>query len=191
MSSPSPARRSRAASVALLAAAFWSCALLAHPAVAQRPEPPIPDTASGTPAPPAGVAPAVPPVYRAGGPAAEVQAAEKKRLEATVAGDPDLLGRLLGDDLVYTHASGAVDGKESLLAALRSGRLRYLALDPVGEPAVRVLGDGVAMISGRASYRVRNNGQDLAFNGRFLAVYARRHGSWLLVAYQSTRLPQP
>jgi uncharacterized protein DUF4440 len=161
-------------------------ALLLLPALAaaQKPEPPVPETV-----------PAAPENYRqparepARDPAAAVRAFERQRFDAMVKGDTALLGRMLGDDLTYTHSTGAVDTKATFLASLTSGKLRYLALNPDGVEA-RVYGDA-AVLSGRIDMKVVSEGKELTIPARYTSVYARRHGRWELVAWQSTRLPQP
>jgi hypothetical protein len=151
---------------------------LPAPGAAQRPEPPVPDT---TPAPPAS--------YTGGSVSTRIKALERERFDAMVKGDRTLLARILSDDLTYTHATGEVDTKASLLQSLASGKLRYLAITP-GEVEVKALGDATAVVTGRADFKVVAEGKELAFPVRFTSVYTRHRGSWLLAAWQSTRLPQ-
>ncbi|HZF10863.1 MAG TPA: nuclear transport factor 2 family protein [Thermoanaerobaculia bacterium] len=143
----------------------------------QPPEPPVPET---EPARPAGY----------GDPTAGVKAVELQRFATMVKGDTAVLERVLGDDLTYTHSTGAVDTKASFLASLQSGKLRYLALKPDGVEA-RVYAGAAAVVTGRIEMRVVSDGKEVTFPARFTSVYAKRHGRWLLVAWQSTRLPQP
>jgi hypothetical protein len=56
---------------------------------------------------------------------AAVLAAQKERMQAMVRGDVEALSRLLPDDLTYTHASGVIDTKASLLSSIQSGKLKY------------------------------------------------------------------
>src|SRR5207244_6562206 len=77
---------------------------LAIPATAQKPEPPVPETVPGPPAATVGATATYPKDA-----AAEVKAVELQRFATLVKGDADLLGRVLGEDLTYTHSSGAVD----------------------------------------------------------------------------------
>jgi hypothetical protein len=156
--------------------------------VAQPPEPAVPDT---TPGPATLPAPATPgtPAYPSGGPAEAVKALERLRFEAMVKGDTGTLERVLGEDLTYTHSTGAVDSKAHFIDILKSGKLRYLALTP-SEVEVRMVGEAAAVVTGRIEAKVMSDGQEHSFPARFLSVYARRHGHWLLVAWQSTRLGQ-
>ena len=60
----------------------------------------------------------------------EIRSCEDRRFEAMVAADLPSLGRLLGDDLVYTHSGASVDTKASLIEgiAVRAARLRQCCL---------------------------------------------------------------
>ena len=119
---------------------------------------------------------------------AEVRQIESRRFEAIVRGDFAELDRILADDLTYTHSSGRLETKAQFLAALQSG-LRFEAIEPE-EVLVRVYGDaGVA--TGRAQMRVRSQDRQSSFAVRFTTVYVKREGRWQMVAWQSTRLPEP
>jgi ketosteroid isomerase-like protein len=95
----------------------------------------------------------------------------------------------LSDDLLYTHSSARVETKAEFLAALRSGELKYEAMNHE-DLKVRVYGD-TALVTGRSAVRVRSRGQENNLQIRFLAVYVRKAGHWQMVAWQSTRFPQP
>jgi uncharacterized protein (TIGR02246 family) len=166
-------------------ALFLLLPALAPAAAAQRPEPPVPDTAPGPAViPPAPAAPAAP-AYSGGGPAAAVKALELQRFDALVKGDTAILERLLAEDLVYVHSTGVVDTKASFLSSLTSGKLRYLALAP-DAVEVRLLGEAGAVVTGRADIKVVANGKEISFPARFTSVYAKHHGRWLLASWQST-----
>jgi Domain of unknown function (DUF4440) len=111
---------------------------------------------------------------------------EARRFKALVEGDLVTLDRMLADDLTYTHATGWTQSKSELLESLRSGKLRYLSIEPANEK-VRAYGT-TAVGTGRAVFKVRLEGKELNVQLRFIDVYVRRHGRWQLVAWQSTRL---
>ena len=117
--------------------------------------------------------------------------AEARRMDAMVRGDTGALGRILADDLTYTHASGVVDTKASLLSSLSSGRLKYKSIERA-DPRVRVYGD-VAIVNGRAKVRnVTAQGVSAPFTILFTDVYLRKPDrAWQQVSWQSTRLPEP
>lgn len=116
-----------------------------------------------------------------------VKASELRRFEATTGKDYKTLATLLGDDLVYTHSSAAVDSKASYLESLTSGRVTYKVIKPT-DLQVRVFGD-LAIIHGVAAMNVDANGQAIVNTLRFTDVWARRDGRWQMIAWQSTRLP--
>ena len=124
----------------------------------------------------------------AGSPVEEVRRADAARVMATIAADADRLESLLSDQLTYGHADGRVQNKAEFLAAVRSNRMRYEAYDYEEMQIDRAAAD-IAVITGRASLRVRTSEQHLAFRLRFLAVWRQEAGAWRLLAYQSTQLP--
>ena len=120
---------------------------------------------------------------------AVVRAVEQRRFEAMTSGDLRALDTLLADDLTYTHTTGKVDTKASLLEDLRAGRLVYDSIAPA-ETHVHVFGNA-ATVAGMARMKVRANGEARRFGIRFTETYVNRRGRWQLVAWQSTRLPEP
>jgi ketosteroid isomerase-like protein len=121
-------------------------------------------------------------------PEQEVREVNDRRFAAMVRADTAELGRLLADDLTYTHSTGAVETKEQFLAAISSQATRYRSIDP-SEILVRVYGD-TAVVTGKVAMQASFRGQDLSFAARFTAVYAHLEGAWKLVAWQTTRLPE-
>jgi ketosteroid isomerase-like protein len=118
----------------------------------------------------------------------EVRQADAGRIKAMLASDVAALDRILADDLVYTHSTGAVDDKKQYLASIKSGDLTYLAYEPL-EAKIRVYGN-VAIINGRAQVKARSKGQDTSALLRYTAVYVKRDGRWQFASWQSTRLQQ-
>lgn len=115
----------------------------------------------------------------------DVSDVERRRVRALTGGDFAQLERLLSDDLVYTHSNGRAQSKAQLLASLRSGELRYVAVDHQ-EVRVEIYGD-TAVMTGRSQLTVRSDGKELGFPVRFTLVYARQRGEWRMVTWQSTR----
>lgn len=116
-----------------------------------------------------------------------VGAAERARFATLVAGDYDAMSRLLGDDLVYTHSTGAVDSKTSYLAPLLAGRTKYVQAEAsdgritlYGTTAVTT---GVARVTAHVGTDVRPSVL------RYTSVWTLRDGRWQMVAWQATRLP--
>jgi len=117
----------------------------------------------------------------------ELVAADTARMEAMVAGDVARLERALGDDLTYGHSGGQVQGKRELIGELQSGVRRYRALTSV-DTAARAYGCA-GVVTGTSTIDADYRGQSLSFTLRYTATYARQHGAWVLVAYQSVKLP--
>ncbi len=114
-------------------------------------------------------------------------AADTARMEAMVAVDFSVLERALGDDLTYGHTGGQLQSKREFIDDLRSGVRRYRALTAV-ETSARTYGCA-GVVTGTTNAEVDYQGQPLSFTLRYTATYARQRGHWVLVAYQSVRLP--
>ena len=119
------------------------------------------------------------------GPEGEILAAEAERQRAFVDADVAALATLCGDELRFTHASGTVQTKYRLIAALESGRLDYVSIRSRGE-SVHVYGDA-GVLTGDAAVQIQlPGGKRRTIDNVYTAVYVKRDGAWKLVAYQST-----
>jgi ketosteroid isomerase-like protein len=117
----------------------------------------------------------------------DINRLEAARREAMLAADVPALANLLGDDLVWVHASSKSDSKASLLEKFEHGRLRCFRLDH-SEIAIRTYGP-VALIQGRLEMDVAADGGRRVAVNRFAAVWTSEHSSAKLVLWQSTRVP--
>ena len=122
----------------------------------------------------------------AAGPDESVRQAEKAWADATMKGDAAALERVLADDLTYTHSSGRSETKAEFINALRSGAMKYEAIE-YGEMKVRVYGN-TAILTTDAKVKVVSRGQPNSFQLRLLHVYVKNKPGWQLTAHQSTRL---
>lgn len=120
-------------------------------------------------------------------PSAEVLEVERARVAALVRDDYAALEGIFADDLTYVHSNGTVESKSEYLATLRSGRLKYTALDHADQ-VVRVFGDA-ALLQGTSAVRAISAGTESTVRLRFTMLYVRKGGRWQLVTWQSTRLP--
>lgn len=117
-----------------------------------------------------------------------VLALEERRRQALLAGDLPALQGLLGDSLVYVHSTGASDRKESYLAKLSSGNLKYLELN-FSDLQVQSL-QQAAVVSGRMAATVSKGGQRKNVASLFMTVWGcGADGAWQLCAHQGTPLP--
>lgn len=118
---------------------------------------------------------------------AAVVAAELQRCNALLAGDIDALAPLLDPRLHFSHATGAVDDKDALLAKMAAGRIRYIGI-AWSEEQVTELAPGAAMLTGRMTTDVIVEGNAKRLLNRVITVWSRAEGDWRLVAFQSTPL---
>jgi ketosteroid isomerase-like protein len=116
---------------------------------------------------------------------ADALALEERRRQALLAGDLAALQELLAASLVYVHSTGVRDGRDSYLAKLASGSLRYLAL---AFEDLQVQQAGQAwVVHGAMRATVRKDGADKAVASLFMTVWAAdRDGTWRLQAHQGT-----
>jgi len=126
-----------------------------------------------------------------GGKTAEdaVLAAEKGWAQGVTANDFALLDKVLGDELVYRHSTGAEDTKATYIDKLKTGKARYFECNYDGEPTVKVLTKDTAYVFCRV--RVVTLGADGAKSPatlNCLHVYVQRNGQWQLVAHQSSKV---
>jgi ketosteroid isomerase-like protein len=113
---------------------------------------------------------------------------DRKRMSAMAQKDVATLNAVLSDDLVYTHSSARIDSKASLIGAMESGKTVYSAVEP-SDVKAQDLGDAV-VLTGTARISVTSSGTPITFGVRFTDVYADKGGTWQMVAWQSTRLPE-
>ncbi|HEY1606420.1 MAG TPA: nuclear transport factor 2 family protein [Allosphingosinicella sp.] len=119
---------------------------------------------------------------------AQMQAIERRRVEALVNGEPAIVERLTADDYHLISPYGTIDDKA---AEVRSaGRGFYLALAP-GPIAVRRAGPDAAILRYRLAAAVRLHGGRYEANYWHTDYYERRHGQWQVVWSQSTEIKPP
>lgn len=113
---------------------------------------------------------------------------EERRRQALLAGDLPALQGLLADDLIYVHSSGACDRKDSYLAKLSGGSLKYLELD-FGGLQVHLL-QQAAVVNGRMAAVISKDGQRKKVASLFMTVWGcGADGAWRLHAHQGTPVP--
>lgn len=117
----------------------------------------------------------------------DVRETHAVRFQAMLKNDLEALAPLLADDLVYIHSAAELETKQQFLERLRSGALRYRAIEP-SETVVRTYGP-VAIVTGRAKVKVTSSGNDRELEMRYTSVYRNTGNRWQLVSWQSTRVP--
>ena len=118
---------------------------------------------------------------------ARIIALDKERMQAMADKDIAKLNNLLCKDLIYTHSTARLDTKQSLIGNMESGATVYTSVEP-SDVEAQDLGDAV-VLTGVAHINVVANGTPRSFGVRFTDVYQNQDGTWRMVAWQSTKLP--
>jgi hypothetical protein len=114
---------------------------------------------------------------------------EEARIQALLRGEYDSLEQLISEHLVYHHTSGAVDGKQSYIAALRSGRTTFRAIEQSHTAIVVVGSTGLCRGNLRADVLVA--GAPTSFVARYFNVWAWSADRWQMVAWSSAKPAEP
>jgi hypothetical protein len=112
---------------------------------------------------------------------------DKKRMTATAQKDVATLKNMLCKGLVYTHSSGRQDTKQSLLDNMENGSTVYTSMVP-SDVKAQDLGNAV-VLTGVAAISVNSNGKPNSFRVRFTDVYENQNGTWRMITWQSTKIP--
>ncbi len=119
--------------------------------------------------------------------AEQIRALEDRRYEAVTAGDVAALDELFAADLVYTHSDASADSKQSYLEKLAAGHFKY---GPISHPEISIVVHGdCALVIGDMRGEVQIAGQVRVLNSRSLAVWVRENETWVLLAFQPTKIP--
>ena len=118
----------------------------------------------------------------------QIRSAEQAWAKAVVSRDMAALDRILGDKLIYAHATGAIESKEDYLGRLRSGAQKY---DSIQHESIRVVPYGNCAVS-HSIVRMTgvSNGKPFNDHVMMLNVWEKQDGSWRLAAHQTPKLPQ-
>ena len=112
---------------------------------------------------------------------------DKKRMTAMAQKDVAALKSMLCKGLIYTHSSGRQDTKQSLIEGMESGTTVYTSMVP-SDVKAQDLGNAV-VLTGVAAIGVNSRGKPNSFRVRFTDVYENQNGTWRMVTWQSTKLP--
>lgn len=115
----------------------------------------------------------------------EVIAYQDARFRAMIEEDVDELGKLLADDLHYSHTKGRVESKAQFLSTIETKEIDYIAAKR-RDIEVRLFGN-TAVITGLSDMTLIWRGEQQDFTIRFLEVAHKFDSDWRLVAWQSVR----
>jgi len=114
-------------------------------------------------------------------------ATEQQFFSSLIRGDVEALDRILGDDfLLIDVMTGSEVKKPDLLAVLRSGQLKFEAIEPV-ESQVRRYGI-TAVITGRTRMNGRFGDGPFTASSRYTHVFVKNQDQWRLVSAQGTQI---
>jgi hypothetical protein len=113
---------------------------------------------------------------------------EKRRFDAMVHKDTSLLKILLADSLTFIHSSGVVDGKNSFMKDIGSGRITYMFIIP--EKLTATVDGNYAWIYGRANVRFKLAVMTSVIDQyiSFVEVYRLYKNQWQMVLCQNARI---
>jgi ketosteroid isomerase-like protein len=118
----------------------------------------------------------------------EILKVDEERNVALQNGDVATLDRLYSDDLVYSNASGASLTKAQHLADLKARTLHFISFKHEDVQAV-VHGD-TGMVTGVSKSEVEYKGSVSKSNRRFLNVFSKINGHWLVVGHFETNISE-
>lgn len=120
-------------------------------------------------------------------PPTDFQQAAERFTQSLIKGDTGALSEILTDDFLRTPPTRPSTTKSEYLAQLRSGTLKYLAIE-LKEAKYQVYGDTVVE-NAVVAIRVRYNNQEINEQLRLLQVWVKLNGKWRLAAVQGNPVP--
>ncbi len=132
--------------------------------------------------------PSAPVPAQAVGPEDEILAAEKSWVTAATSANLPALEKVLDDQLIYAHASGAIESKADYIDRLKSGKQKY---DTIEQQSITVRLYGNAAVA-HVKLRMAGILNGRPFDDKLMAMHfwVKQGGAWLLVAHQTTQLTQ-
>lgn len=113
--------------------------------------------------------------------------AEDQRFQAMVSRDTISLQKLTHKDLIYVHSNALQESKTDFIHSVASGKIQYQSMhrDKIAITQWRK----TAIINGEVAVKGINNNTPFDIKLRYLAVYRKKSGKWVLYRWQSTRIP--
>ena len=128
---------------------------------------------------------------------AEVLKLEREWFKAGETHDVETMKRIVADDAVLVYPDGSTGTKADEVRIAETKAITVEGWELL-EPKVTVLSADSAIITGRSvikkgTYKMPNRKTPIDISGeyRFLDVYARRNGTWQVVASQATNVTAP
>ncbi len=115
-----------------------------------------------------------------------LQDAEQQRYALMIAGDTTALSTMLAPSLIYYHSNGMADTKQSFLQSIATKTLVHKNIT-VEEQTTRKYGRKMGVVTGKCTYYINYNGEDMTLHFVFTNMYYKFKGKWLLVSRQTTK----
>jgi len=107
---------------------------------------------------------------------------------ALIKHDPAPIEKMIADDFIGTMPDGAVYTKAQLLESVKSNKEDIISITD-DEVKVHVYGDA-AVINARITSRVRVEGKETSFLGRYTDTWIKQDGRWKCVAGHNSDIVQ-
>jgi len=116
----------------------------------------------------------------------QISALSDEMIQANLKGDTGFYQKYYADDATIVHGNGKLFTKDQDIADLKSGALKYEAID-VREKTIHVYGDTV-VVHLLLTFKGSLSGKPFdPINLRRTVVWVNQKGNWKVVAWQVTR----
>ena len=116
----------------------------------------------------------------------EIKAAEKAWLAAVKGRDIAALDKIFTPELIYGHASGAIETKQKYLDRLKAGKQRYDSME-VESMKVVVYGNA-AVVHCITRFQGVNDAGKFDDHLMLLHSWVKKDGAWRLAAHQTAKI---
>jgi hypothetical protein len=106
---------------------------------------------------------------------------------AQVAGNTEVLASLCMDELSYSHSSGHIDTKASLLDAIAKANYKWAPLE-YKDPTIKVVGTAAIVRFNFAGEQAFNDGKKTPQNLHILMNWQKQGSDWKLLSRAATKL---
>jgi hypothetical protein len=101
--------------------------------------------------------------------------------------DADAAAKMIADTFYAVNPDGTTQGKAQFIADLKSGKIK-LESNELDDMKVHFADADMAIVTYRSTDKGNYDGHDLTGQYRWLDIFAKRNGTWLLVVSQGTKI---
>jgi uncharacterized protein (TIGR02246 family) len=116
---------------------------------------------------------------------AEINRALAAYRAALLDSDVEKLAKIWTDDYTFTNGRGMFLSKDDRLKNVETGATELKSIKETGRD-VQLYGDDTAIITGQVTLQAKYSGQPGSGDYRYINVWVKRGGRWLLAANQVT-----